>query len=86
MLSKFQFLWESHLEQTSMAKHRIEHTGKNILPIHSAPYKAGPPAREFKEEELNRLLMQKAIKPAQTEWAALIVFAPTKKRDLYVFR
>lgn len=78
MLSGFQSVLDGHLRQMNIAKHRIGLRGENTQPIPSAPYHAGPRAREFEKEEICKMFSQKFIKLAQTKWAVLIVFAPKK--------
>lgn len=51
-------------------------------PIRSAQYRAGSIAPRPKRMEADMMLAMHAIMPAQTEWAASIVFA-TKTMDHY---
>lgn len=85
MLSEFQFIQDGQLGQLNIAKHRIELTNENILPIHSAPYRVGPKAREFEKAKINKMFLIKFIEPAQTELAAPTMSAP-KKHGLLRFR
>lgn len=52
---------------------------KNTQPTHSALFQAIPKAQEFKETKSDKMLPQKSIETAQTEWAAHIVFSPKTK-------
>lgn len=42
----------------------------------------GPKTREFEKEEIKKILKPQEIKPAETEWAALILFALKKDGTL----
>lgn len=69
-------MWDGHLGRKSTAKHRVELVDPNTPPVPSAPYRAGPKARELEKTEINKVLAENIIEPAQTEWASPIVFAP----------
>lgn len=75
MLSKSLSMRNGHLGHVNTAKHCNELMGENIQPIHSAPYRIGPMAWELGKAEIGRILLKRVTKPAQTEWAAQIVFA-----------
>lgn len=51
--------------------------------VHWASNRAGPKTRQFKRIEISRILGQKDIKPAATEWAAPTVLA--FKKDCILF-
>lgn len=75
MLTEFWFMWNGHVRRVNIAKLRIEQTLENTQPIHSALYRVGLKAREFERTEIDKMLSQMAIEPAQTEWAAPVVTA-----------
>lgn len=78
MLTEFQSMWDEHIGQVNIAKHCIELTLDNTQPICCAPYRARPNAREYENAEIEKMLTQNVIDPAQTKWAAQIIFAPRK--------
>ena len=78
MMSNFSDMWDGRLGTITAAKHRIDLDPVDSRPIHSAPYRAGPKAREFEKQEIQKMLAMNVIEPAQSEWAAPIVFAPKK--------
>lgn len=51
-------------------------------PVYSAPYKTEPKTREFEKSETDRIPDMKVTEPAETEWAASIVFAPNNDGSL----
>lgn len=63
-------MWDGHLGQVKIEKHHIKLTPENTKPIHSASYRAGPEARELGKAEVDKMLSQKAIEPAQIKLAA----------------
>lgn len=65
-----------------VSRNRIELTLENSQPTHSAPYRGEPKAREFEHVQIEKMLLQERIAPAQTEWAASMVFAPKKDGSL----
>lgn len=83
MLRKFQFMWNGHPDHVNIAKHLIKLTGEKTQPIRSAPYRDGPKTREFEEAEIDKMLLQEVIEPAQTEWATPIAFASKKDGSLH---
>lgn len=72
----------SHSEHINIARHRIEHTNKEIKAVHSTSYRAGIKTRKFEKAEIGEFLPQKFIKLALTELAAPAVFAPEKNELL----
>lgn len=76
MLSEFESMWDGHLGRISTAKHRIELSDPNTAPVLSAPPHDGPKTREFERIEVDKMLAENVIEPAQTEWASPIVFTP----------
>lgn len=61
-----------------MAKHHMKLTAPSVCHINSALYGSGPSAREFENEEIDKMLSMNDIGPAQSEWSSSIVFAPRK--------
>ena len=75
MLRKFARMWQGHLGELKVGKHRIE-LKPDAKPVFSQPRRAGPAAREAETEEVRKMLDLKVIEPASTEWASPIVLAP----------
>lgn len=55
---------------------------ENSQSIHSAPYRAGPKAREHEWMKIKKMLSQQVIEPAHMSWLAPILFAPRKGGSL----
>lgn len=53
--------WEGHLGSIRVGQPRIKISKTDSWPIHSTPYCAGPQAREFKNQEINRVLANDVI-------------------------
>lgn len=47
-------------------------------------YCPGPKTRRFENYEINEMMVQKVMKPAQTEWAASVVFATKNERNFAI--
>lgn len=60
MLTKFQFMWNGHLEQLFVAKHCIELTPQKIQPITSVPDQVGTKARELENAEIDKNAVSKS--------------------------
>lgn len=80
-LMQFSYMWDGHLGQISIIKHRIELLSSSN-PVYSAAYRAGHTVREFLRLEIEKMLSQNVIERAQTEWTASINFAPNNIRIL----
>lgn len=65
-----------------MAKRRIEPLDDNTQPVHSATYRAEPKTLELGKIKIDKMLKDNITEPAETEWAAPIVFAPKKDDSL----
>lgn len=76
MLKPFQTRLDGYLETLNTANHHIELISPYIRPIQSSPYRAGPKAREREKVEIDWLLKEEIIGPAQSYWACPIVFVP----------
>lgn len=48
-----------------------------------APYRAEPKAREWEQQQNDRLLESKLIEPTQTEWVSLVVFMAEKDGTIH---
>lgn len=55
--------WSGHI---LMAKHRMKLTVLDVLPINSAPYRAGQKACELKNAEIDKMLGMNVMEPAQS--------------------
>jgi hypothetical protein len=66
MLSKYSSMWTGRLGEISIAKHRID-----LLPdaktIYQAPYRAGTKGREVEKVEVERMVKEGVIEPANSE-------------------
>lgn len=65
-----------------VANHQIELPDDDTQLVHLEPYHAGPRTRKFQKSEIEKMLARHIIKPAQTEWAVPIEFAPEKNETL----
>ena len=77
MLKKHESMWLGELGEISITEHAIDLV-PGAGPFKSAPYKAGPRARELGEAEIKKQLEAKVIEPAQSEWGAPVLFVPKK--------
>lgn len=68
MLSDFESMWNCHLGEINFAEHQIELSLADGKPRHSALYRAGPNARKSESSEISKVLLEKVIEPAQTQW------------------
>lgn len=73
-IAKFHEMWDGHLKRIDMAKHGIELPLVNSGPLSSAVYWAGPKAGKFQKAEIDERSREKAIEPAKSEQASLILF------------
>lgn len=62
-----------------ISRHRIKLL-PNLHHTHSTLYPAGPIVREFQRLEINEILFQKVINPAQSEWTTPVIIAPVMDR------
>lgn len=82
MLSNPQAMWDSHLGYITAATNRIELLDNQAKPAYSALYSVGLKIGELEIVEINKMLKQNLIDPAQIEWTAPIVSAPKKYGNL----
>ena len=76
-MKKHKSMWLGELGEISITEHAIDLV-LGARPFKSAPYRAGPKARELEEAEIKKQLEVKVIKPAQSEWGAPVLFVPKK--------
>lgn len=76
-------MWDEHLGQVSVTKHRMYLT-KRRAPIHSHPYHGRPCQRQLERDEVARMLKDNFAEVVTTEWASLIVFAHKKDGSLRI--
>lgn len=82
MLSQFQSMRHGHLGGIKIANHRIELLQPDTAPGHSTLYRAGPKTKEFEEAEVDKMLVESVIEPAQAEWAVPIVLVPKRNGNV----
>lgn len=82
ILCKMQLVCDGDLECTTTAKQRIKLLKDHTKPVHVALYRAAPKTKEFEKAELDKMLLQQVIEPAQTRRAAPIVLASKKNGTL----
>lgn len=51
-------MWDDQIDHITIAKHHINILQPNTVPLHSAPYHAGPETREFKKAEIENMLVK----------------------------
>ena len=81
MLQKYDMMWNGTLGKISVTEHRIQ-LKPDASPVHLQPYRAGPKAREFEHDEVQRMLTDSVVEPAKSEWAAPVVIASKKDGTL----
>ena len=81
MLTDFDDMWSGRLGTINATKHHIN-VDPSAQPIYQQPYRAGPKAREFEKQEIDRMLAEKVIEPSDAEWASPVVFVPKKDGTL----
>lgn len=84
MLLQLESMLDGPFGRITMVKHRIELLLPDPSPVHSAPYQSGPETREFEKAEIDKVLAENVIDPAQTELAARKYSFP-KKTELTHF-
>lgn len=67
MLTEFWAMWDEHLGEINVAKHRIGPLENTAKTVHMASYRAGQRKREFENVEIDKMRARKAIEAAQTE-------------------
>lgn len=77
MQQKHESMWSGQLGEINVTKYSIS-LRPRTRPFKSAPYRAGPKSRELERAEVNKQLAAGVIEPAQSEWAAPVLFTPKK--------
>ena len=77
MLKKHEQMWLGQLGEINVTEHTIE-LKSDAKPFKSPPFRAGPKTRELEQFEINKQLNAGVIEPAQSEWAAPVLFVPKK--------
>lgn len=75
-------MWDGHLDRIKTGRYRIELKKNDIRPVHNATYFAGQTERQSVARELQKMVQQEVIEPANTKCARPIYFAP--KKDGYL--
>ena len=81
MLEPHREMWDGRLGTVTATSHRID-VVPGAKPIHAQPYRAGARAREVERQEIEKMLTQKVIEPASSEWASPIVLVPKSDGSL----
>lgn len=71
-------MWDDHLVRISVVMHRMELAPSNARPAHSATYRDGPRQRALAKIKVDKMLEERVIEPAKSEWASSVVLN-TKK-------
>lgn len=77
-------MWDGYLGHIIVAVHRIELTPSDTRPIHLAPYRAGPKARNFEKTEIDNMSWMGLIEPAPAERASPIVLVVKQDGSLHL--
>ena len=81
MLRKYEDMWDGSLGEINVTEHHIDLI-PGSRPITQQPYRAGPKAREFEQEQIDRMLRDNVIEPSQSAWASPVVLVPKKDGTL----
>eukprot|EP00171_Calliarthron_tuberculosum_P021997 IDg21997t1 len=74
-------MWDGSLGLINITEHHID-LDSGTRPIRQLPYHAGPYARQFVAEEVERMLKGGVIRPSKSEWASPVVLAPKSDGSL----
>ena len=77
LLTKYSSMYDGSLGEVSIMEHDINLV-PDARPHHQMPYRAGPTARETEKVEIEKMLDQRVIEPANSPWGSPVVFAPKK--------
>ncbi|CAN8063812.1 unnamed protein product [Agarophyton chilense] len=77
LLEEFETMWSGHLGQIKATQHRMGLL-PDSKPIYQQPYRAGPKAREIELKEVERMLEEGAVEPANSDWAIPVVLVQKK--------
>lgn len=75
VLTKFDDMWDGHRGEMNIMSHKIS-LEPGAEPVTHRPYRAGPEARAFVADGVERMLKAKIIKPATSEWPSPVVTVP----------
>lgn len=75
MLKQFDLVWNGTLGEIKTVRPHID-LFPNARTAMSLPYRGDPAARKEIHREVQSMRDQDVIKPAQSEWASLVVLAP----------
>lgn len=76
IMKNYKIMWDEHLRQIAVAKHRIDQNPLDTLPWHSVQYHTGPIQREVEREENDKMEETSVALTAVMEWASPVVFVP----------
>lgn len=75
MLKPFAGMWNGPLKSIKLEQYRTELDKTDSQPIHSAPYRAGPKEREFRNRKIDQVLAMDGFEISQTEWVSPTVIS-----------
>lgn len=78
MLKTYETMWDSHIEQITAAKDRLDLVDEDVQRNHAHPYRAGRKRRELENTELKCMLKEYIAEPWTTKESSTIVLAPKK--------
>lgn len=84
MLSDLATMVNGHLGRMNITKHRIELSPADAKLRQYETHEPSPRARKFEENEVDKMLSEGGIEPAQSEWAVAIMFR-VEQRCFFVF-
>lgn len=67
MLEELDSALDGYMERINVAKYEVNRLNKDVRPVHSALYQAGPSARESTAAESGQIITQKVIEQASTK-------------------
>ncbi|CAN8071938.1 unnamed protein product, partial [Agarophyton chilense] len=73
-------MWSGHLGRIKATQHRIELL-PDSKPVYQQQYRAGPKAREKELKEVERMLREGVIEPANSDWASPVVLVEKKENN-----
>jgi len=79
MIKKYSSMWSGQLGEITATQHRIN-LKTDSVPMRQPPYRVGHKSREIITQQVHKMPQAGVIKPAQSEWASLVVLV-TKKDE-----
>lgn len=70
--------------QIRVVLYKFELSSLSVWQIQCAPYFAGPKVCQFGKNDIARILELEVINPAQTEWAAAVVFVSSEDNMIWI--